>query len=843
MKMRKVKTSCALGVLTLLAGAQSSFALKCEGKVFFQPQKSWTEAYVYSAGMFTKLESTDGWYSFDAAKVGAENETAFVFSGNGKWEPGMWFNRTKTNDTEMQMLDDLQNTMFSCSDFNGKDALYIYPDPTNVAKSVVSTDAPNAKRLHVLLPTDDALWFAGRPLISFDGTYKNAKPLSADLDNCGWFTYTWFNQKVNDSALLIRNDDTNVEFPVGMNGLNANVVAPIALSDLFELFETNDLYYVVDEELWDNLDLRPNNGFADKINGDLCGVCRYNLTTLIYDTDASLHPAFSCWSPDGEGCQNGAQGVSREVALKALDSCHGVTSGLVEETLGDDNKPVLSKTGEKCFINKGLFNQLFNYTKNVNEVSCFDMPFNRSVNGNWEFDSDYYTSPGTKVKGGFFPVERSTDASVLASKSNQTPLPAARTKYTAEGPVFFGPELREYDEKENARVIDLACNGPAWRGGHDCEGLFADGDSVNAFFEKYYKKEGENLCVFGWSCPYQSPAGWTFYKEGSETVSENGTFRWTSAENAEGTGGRNQLFCSESHASFVYMPGLRFSVLGDDDIWVYVDKKLAVDLGGTHLAAPGYIDLDSFKGKSGELKVGNTYDMDIFFCDRRTTMSDIRISTNMYLQQSSASNLKVQRASAKDAESKYAYQVCYKKGESPCESRALGNSQNSEICDSELEIYDIKINYYILDSSKKKVVSAEKLAKKEVYCGGIDLTNRATPVIDQKNVQGCDLKPGAYTLVAEIGNESTSYSMHFRVAGEDMASLPEQVRVPLAKLSITGRMMEMSLENARTDYSVMDIQGRVVAKGVLQSRAMVIVPTAGTYLVKMGSEVRKVTIR
>ena len=52
-----------------------------------------------------------------------------------------------------------------------------------------------------------------------------------------------------------------------------------------------------------------------------------------------------------------------------------------------------------------------------------------------------------------------------------------------------------------------------------------------------------------------------------------------------------------------------FDFLGDDDVWVFINNKLAVDLGGTHLAAPAYVDLNKFLPKATE---GNEYDIDIF---------------------------------------------------------------------------------------------------------------------------------------------------------------------------------------------------------------------------------------
>lgn len=95
---------------------------------------------------------------------------------------------------------------------------------------------------------------------------------------------------------------------------------------------------------------------------------------------------------------------------------------------------------------------------------------------------------------------------------------------------------------------------------------------------------------------------------------------------------RNQHWCFQTSAEFTYNKGQNFSFRGDDDIWVYINNQLVVDLGGTHLAAPGYVNLDTISVPN-KLVAGNKYDIDIFFCDRRTTMSNVRIKTNMFFSQ------------------------------------------------------------------------------------------------------------------------------------------------------------------------------------------------------------------
>ena len=90
----------------------------------------------------------------------------------------------------------------------------------------------------------------------------------------------------------------------------------------------------------------------------------------------------------------------------------------------------------------------------------------------------------------------------------------------------------------------------------------------------------------------------------------------------------NFHFCMEMHATFKYRGGEVFDFLGDDDVWVYINRKLALDLGGVHTPQSGKVDLDAMKTGLG-IATGNYYDFDFFFCERQTIGSHLWLNTSI----------------------------------------------------------------------------------------------------------------------------------------------------------------------------------------------------------------------
>jgi fibro-slime domain-containing protein len=86
----------------------------------------------------------------------------------------------------------------------------------------------------------------------------------------------------------------------------------------------------------------------------------------------------------------------------------------------------------------------------------------------------------------------------------------------------------------------------------------------------------------------------------------------------------NFHFTMELHSTFTYTGAETFSFIGDDDLWVFINDKLVIDLGGVHGAANASVNLNTLG-----LTIGNTYAFDLFFAERNTTESHFKATTSI----------------------------------------------------------------------------------------------------------------------------------------------------------------------------------------------------------------------
>lgn len=140
---------------------------------------------------------------------------------------------------------------------------------------------------------------------------------------------------------------------------------------------------------------------------------------------------------------------------------------------------------------------------------------------------------------------------------------------------------------------------------------YRDTPGVNLpYLVTFHLADGGGLATFGSESFFPlDGAGW-----GASGDDENGV-------------PHNFGFTTELHTTFRYQGGEHFAFSGDDDLWVFINGHLAVDLGGSHPSASASVELDTSAATLG-IVPGTVYRLDLFHAERHTAGSHFRVDTN-----------------------------------------------------------------------------------------------------------------------------------------------------------------------------------------------------------------------
>jgi fibro-slime domain-containing protein len=94
---------------------------------------------------------------------------------------------------------------------------------------------------------------------------------------------------------------------------------------------------------------------------------------------------------------------------------------------------------------------------------------------------------------------------------------------------------------------------------------------------------------------------------------------------------QNFHFTSEVRYWFEYKGTEQLSFTGDDDVWVFVNKRLAINLGGVHGAQSASITLDAANAVTFNLAIGQVYEIVVFQAERHTTQSNYLLTLSDFI--------------------------------------------------------------------------------------------------------------------------------------------------------------------------------------------------------------------
>jgi fibro-slime domain-containing protein len=601
--MKGVKITMVASIMLAMVFVGDAMA-QCGGKqVYIELPTGWgANTYILWEAQFRPITGTKqgNWTIFTLPtnlSNDAANKQEIIFTDYGDYNLSSGINYITA--TAVGRSSQSPSTgKFTCSQFGT--VTWIMEDPKNKGKVSISTQPPNAYNFYFLPPQDNK-WTLGAPVLVWeeDGFLRKER-LAIDPNHCGWYKKIWFNEPVPDGNAWVQLNGfkagTLPDDQVGLRGLAEDPMdwkdgkpTPFNLTTQFG-GGPGDLFFVP----------ASGTGGWTKTDPGLNGICKYDFAAMIY-YKGDVGNSFSMWSES----QPGSEGICKGYVKETLDA-----NGKMQWN-GKPNCSTANGAAAAYWQNEMDFVNAFKKTTvpYTNYQFCYDMPFQRRPSGLWEFDASYLCPDG-----------KSTDYSSTAT-----------TGCGGQGSIGgFYLDVRNYRDVNGAvipRGATYTGNGfirvkdsLAWcfdRGWYGTGMGDLNGKTTAAEIDAEMRRVCTRRFMTGELISYDNPPKIDINPTQSIANDVNG------------------LFCFESmDAKFIYEPGQEFFIRGDDDIWIFINNQLVIDLGGNHMPAPGYVKLDTIT-KPAKLVEGQEYPIKIFFCDRRGPGSNMRIATNMYFSQKS----------------------------------------------------------------------------------------------------------------------------------------------------------------------------------------------------------------
>jgi fibro-slime domain-containing protein len=266
--------------------------------------------------------------------------------------------------------------------------------------------------------------------------------------------------------------------------------------------------------------------------------------------------------------------------------------------------------------------------ENKDEINSIDVDFGNTYGGNkyTKVGSDSSCQAGT-VTG----MVRDTLVGGYPARVDSADFPWSKCAAAHEIEKWFKPEFIQLDPTTGDSLTNLVCK--------DIE-LELDNDGF--WYADYTNESGD--CNDPVS-PGFFPLDNFKYLDTKDTVGKvpnpkfdwdvPGWVKWANEENGKtDTCRHNYGYAMAVSASFKYVKGQYFEFRGDDDVWVYINNRLVVDIGGVHEKVEGAVNLDTIGQGNPKYKLteGREYSFHIFYAERNATGSNFKMRTSINLQ-------------------------------------------------------------------------------------------------------------------------------------------------------------------------------------------------------------------